>query len=509
MAILGRIDEPADQRQEPLELDLERDGGLLVYGGGGSGRTTTLLTLGAVLAASASPDELHLFGLDFGAGGLAPLAQLPHSGGVIPGSDEERVLRLFAMLRNASAERLEATTAAGLSASGSDRRSPLPRLLLLLDGYAAFAAAYEKVQFGEAIELLTRLAADGRSVGIHVAITADRRGSVPSRLASLFARRLVLRLADEAEYAQLGLDRRVIANARFVPGRGFTERGLEAQVAIPGGSSDPAAVRAAVGAVGRAAERRWPGRHAPTIGILPTRIEFAALPPAGGPGRAVIGIGDRSLEPVELDLADGHALVAGPLRSGRSTALAAIAASLSRNPAHRLHLIAPRRTLLADRAGWLSVAQGAEAAASAAEAILAIWRARPSDDGWEVVLVDDAEELFEGPGAAGVLALLRAGRDGRLRVIAAPEIRSRPEGLRGLARRNRARIATGSCSSPVRTSAESSSVRPCHVPRGGRCRPVVAISSCVGPSSSCRSRTLIRSGRDDARRPSVPGVGGG
>jgi DNA segregation ATPase FtsK/SpoIIIE, S-DNA-T family len=416
----GLVDDPGHQRQIPMRLDLDRDGGLLVFGSGGTGRTTTLLTVVAALARSTPPSDLHVYGLDFGAGGLQAIESLPHCGAVINGADEERVTRVLGMLRTELARRQEARSG---SAVAADARHP--RLVLLLDGYAAFANAYEKVQFGELVELLPRLAADGRSVGIHLLITADRRGSLPSRLTTMFPRRLVLELSDEAEYGQFGLDRRAVASVRFGPGRGLVESGLEAQVAVAGADASPAAALAAMKALAASTAARWPGVRAPAIGTLPVRIGSAALPPATGPGRAVIGIGDRALEPVEISLEDGHFLVTGPLRSGRSTALGTIAASLAATtPDVELHLLLPRRSPLADRASWATVDQGVDACVARLEELAKTTASAAASSPWNVVVLDDGDELFEGAAAAPLLTLVRRGRDLPVRLIVAAEVRS-------------------------------------------------------------------------------------
>ena len=51
------------------------------------------------------------------------------------------------------------------------------------------------MQFGEATQALTRLAAEGRPLGIGVVVTADRRADVPGALAGVVPARVVLRLS--------------------------------------------------------------------------------------------------------------------------------------------------------------------------------------------------------------------------------------------------------------------------------------------------------------------------
>ncbi len=427
-AVVGLVDDPGRQRQLPLTVDLAADGGMLIYGGGGSGRTTALRTIAMSIADGASPADMQLFGLDFGAGGLRMLEELPHCGGVAAGSDEERVARLLGMLRGELDRRQHLFADARVQDIGEYRRTlapgaSLPRMVLLLDGYSAFAAAYERVQFGELVDLLPRLAADGRAVGIHLFIAADRRGSVPGRLAGVVKRRLVLRLADDGEYGQLGIDRRAWAGVRFTPGRGLTEDGLEVQVAVAGADGSAAGQRDAVAGVAERTRAAHPGTVAPSVGVLPASVSLGTLEGSRRPGTAVLGLLDRGLVPAEVDLDEGGFLVAGPLRSGRSTALATIATSCAAfAPDTRLYLLAPRRSPLTGLSIWTSLADRAEACDSLVEEI-----ARDPGDAAgprRVIVIDDGEELFESAAAATLATLVRRGRDVGLRVVAAAELRS-------------------------------------------------------------------------------------
>ena len=428
LAVIGLVDDPARQRQDALIVDLDRDGAMLVYGAGGSGRTTVLRTLAASLARRSSPADLHLYGLDFGAGGLRMLEDLPHCGGMVPGSDEERVSRLLGMIRDELEGRQRRFAERRVHDIQEFRASlpageSLPRIVLFIDGYAAFAATYERIQLGELVELLPRLATDGRPVGINLFLTADRRGNIPSRLAGVVQRRLVLRLSDESEYGQLGLDRRTYADVRFPPGRGLTEAGLETQVAIAGDDPSPAGQREAMGEIAERARLDAPGIAAPAVGVLPANVSAASLAPAARPGVAVLGIADHNLGPAGVSLDDGHFLVAGPLRSGRSTALMAIAVSLAATtPGISLHLLAPRRTPLSGLGDWASIAEGPDACDALVER-LAREAANTADDR-VVLVIDDGEELFESASAATLATLARRGRDSGMRIVAAVELRS-------------------------------------------------------------------------------------
>ena len=394
-AVIGLLDEPDAQRQRPFAIDLARDGSLLVYGASGSGKTVLLQTLACALAEQASPSEMQLYGLDFASGELRDIEVLPHCGSVVRGDEEERVLRLLGGLGRALADRKQRP---------ADEVAGLPRVVLLIDGYGAFASALDRVGYGEPVQLVARLAAEGRSLGIHVVATADRRADVPGALSGVVQQRIVLRLAAADEYAALGV--RGAAGAPPAAGRGFTGDGRELQVALAGDLE----------ARGERLRSRSGGLRAPSIGTLAAHVPRDRMPAPPRPLQAVLGIDDESLQPFAVDFAEGHLLVSGPYRSGRTTTLATLAASLRAGaPDAALHLLAPRRSPLAELDVWTSVAVGLEAATEAAGR-LAADDARPL-----VVFVDDATELAEGLAAPSLDALLARSRDEDIRLIAAAE----------------------------------------------------------------------------------------
>jgi S-DNA-T family DNA segregation ATPase FtsK/SpoIIIE len=404
---IGTIDEPQRQRQRPLSIDLEQEGSLLVYGTSGAGKTTLLRTLALALARDASPAELHLYGLDFATRGLTPLGTLPHVGAVVGGDDQERVERLFGLLRS-TLERRKALFAQAGVFSLADYRAldgvdALPRIVVLLDGYAGFASSFERVNLGELVDALPRLVADGRPLGVHFAITADRRGAVPNSLSGIIPTKLVLRMADEDEFAALGIEPRAVRGAHLPPGRGFLQGGIEFQVATE--------------AVTGALAERYPHAQVPGIEPLPATVERASLPKAREPWHAVLGIADSELDPARIDLSERHFLVVGPYRSGRSTTLRTIVESLrDSTPGLELHLFAPRRSPLLELDAWTTVATGEGCDDAAAELASKLTGDRPT-----VIVIDDGEELAESIGAPAFETLVRRGRDLPVRVLATAE----------------------------------------------------------------------------------------
>jgi DNA segregation ATPase FtsK/SpoIIIE, S-DNA-T family len=420
-AVIGVLDEPTLQRQRPCIVDFEGDGSLLIFGASGSGKTVALRTIACSLAATSSPEELQIYGLDFGARGLVPLEALPHCGSIVLGEDEERVERLFSMLQRTLARRRDlfsATGAASLSEFHDQGGVGEPRVLVLLDGHAAFGAAFERVGGGQLVEALQRLVAEGRPLGVHFAITADRRASVPGSLVGVIQRKLVLQMTSEDEFASLGLDMKVVRGAKLPPGRGFIDNRLEVQCCLVGSETSGEGQRDAIATVATDLSRHYPDARPARIDVLPTRVSSDSLPAPDAPLQAFIGL-SNDLAPVRASLDSGHFLVAGPYRSGRSTALASFAQSLRRFDADLpIHLLAPRRSPLVDLDVWTSKASGVEACAAAAASLSGTL---PEADAWCVVVIDDGTELLDGPGTTELEQLVRRGRDAKVRVVTSVE----------------------------------------------------------------------------------------
>jgi DNA segregation ATPase FtsK/SpoIIIE, S-DNA-T family len=410
-AAFGLVDEPAAQSQRPLTFTPEQEGSLLVYGTTGSGKTTLLRTLAVSLARRLAPEELQVYALDFATRGLEPLRSLPHCAGVVAGEDEELVARTFALLRRTLAERKDAL------ASGSGTASP--RILVLIDGYSAFVAAYDRVDGGELVEALPRLVSDGRALGIHFAISADRRGAVRSALAGSIETRIVLRMADDDEYAALGVDARAVRGVSVPPGRGYLGADLEVQCALVG--DDPSRETAAVAEAGDELAQRHASR-APSLARLPTDVDRATLPAPSAPLEAVLGLSDEALASVSIRLDEGSFLIAGPRRSGRTTALGTIVASLRTGASELpLHLVVPRRSLLPELGGWTSVASGRDEAETFLVGLAETVVGRQAGGDPLVLVVDDGTELTEGRAATALETIVKRGRDVDVYVIAAVE----------------------------------------------------------------------------------------
>jgi DNA segregation ATPase FtsK/SpoIIIE, S-DNA-T family len=422
----GLTDLPAEQAQRPAVLDLSRDGHLFIAGSPGSGRSQLLRTLAGAIARGASPDDVHLYGLDCGNGALLAVAELPHCGAVVGRGEPERAARLLGRL-TAEVDRRQALLAAHGHGSVDEQRrtagpgEALPHIVLLLDRWEGFTAALGEADGGRLSEVVLALLREGAQVGMHLVVTGDR-SLLGGRLAAATEHRICLPLADRSDVALLGLDPRRLP-ARQGPGRavraGPGGAAVELQVALLDDDPSGQAQAAALARLGHGAARGR-GPRPFRVDVLPSQVGYGrAARLRAGPARplaGLLGVGGDELTAVGPDLARVPSfLVAGPRGSGRSTALLALARSLL-DGGTVVALATPRPSPLRMLSGPGVVAlwTGGDLAEADLAGALDLAGDRPV-----AVVVDDADLLRDCAAGPALLALVKGERAGRVAVVLA------------------------------------------------------------------------------------------
>ena len=170
-----------------------------------SGRSSLLRTLAGAVAAHTSPADVHIYGIDCGAGALLPVSELPHCGAVVAREQTDRVERLLSKLRNEIARRQQLLAAQGFAglaeqraaASGEER---LPWMLLLLDWWEGYVAAFGEYDMGRLVESLLQVLREGSAVGLRAVVTTDR-AALLGQIGTVFGRRMIFRLTDRSDCA--------------------------------------------------------------------------------------------------------------------------------------------------------------------------------------------------------------------------------------------------------------------------------------------------------------------
>ena len=377
----------------PCLLDLAQDGPHCLVGGTtGSGKSGLLQALVSGLAMRAGPDALTFVLVDYkGGSAFKECAHLPHTLGVVTDLDEHLTERALVSLAAELKRREALLAAAGAKDLDEYRRlrggdpdlPPIARLVLVVDEFKMLVD-----ELPDFVEGLVRIAAVGRSLGLHLVLATQRpAGIITGDMRANISLRIALRVRDRADSDDVIESPAAAEISDRAPGRAWVRTGggrlVEVQTAYAGAlprselsavpshvhvvpltwadlgrplpalqpsatSHGPTELESVVRAARDAAELlRVTAPPSPWLPALPERLQRDALPPAGAPGAVAIGLVDRpeaqwqgafTWHPVT----DGNLAVAGGARTGRSTLLRTLALGLAElwSAAHlHLHVI--------------------------------------------------------------------------------------------------------------------------------------------------------------------------
>ena len=210
----------------PVDLDLVADGPhALVAGCTGSGKSEALLGWLAAIAHCYSPEQVRFILIDYKGGAtFARLEALPHTQALLTDLDAGATTRALDGIASILQRREETLGILGFpdlatweSAHESDPLSvtaPPPRLVVAIDEFRVLAQAHP-----DSMEVLLRLAAQGRSLGLHlIAATQRPSGAVSAQMRANMDIRLCLRCVSASDSTDILGDGRAASLPR-IPGR--------------------------------------------------------------------------------------------------------------------------------------------------------------------------------------------------------------------------------------------------------------------------------------------------
>ncbi|MEI2648503.1 MAG: FtsK/SpoIIIE domain-containing protein [Dermatophilaceae bacterium] len=425
-----------------VQLDLAVDGPHVLVGGTtGSGKSEFLTTMVASLAAANRPDELCFVLIDYkGGAAFGACRDLPHVVGFVTDLDPAESARAIASLTAElkRRERLLADRGCGdLTAYQRVCREgdpKIPRLVIVIDEFRTLADEFPLLMTG-----LVRIAAQGRSLGVHLVVATQRPGgAVTADMRANLGLRIALRMRDTIDSLDVIDSPAAASLPASTPGRAIITSAARGSLAVQtayanapvrDASTPPVSIvsvdgvalpplvpsssalqqtelDALVTATQRAAaELAITIPRSPWLAPLPQAVSVTTLPPVSEPGAICLGLADdpdqQSQFGWEWSPAAGSLAICGGARSGKTTALRTVAAQLTtRFRPDELHVYVVHCGSLADLAvlPHCGAAVGSDEPARLARLIAKLTRGDGSIP--SVLLLDDWDRVSEAIGAA-------------------------------------------------------------------------------------------------------------
>ncbi|QGQ98831.1 type VII secretion protein EssC [Paenibacillus psychroresistens] len=273
---VGIVDNPAAQIQFSLQMDLGKEGHILIYGVPNSGKTTLLKSIIIDLVTSYTADDLNLYLLDFGSRTLAVFHELPHLGDVLYLEEEDKLLKLFKMLTQELENRKRLFAAEGVGNIFAFRNLsslPIPAIVIILDNFTAFSENYN-----DAVAFLIMLIREGGNYGIHLILTGTSGNTFSYKITQNVRQSITLQMADKNDYYAL-VGRTNGLEPANVPGRGLVkiEMPLEFHTALPYEGATDEEIALGIRKQCKQINQSWKGRRAKKVPTIPAKLSAEEL----------------------------------------------------------------------------------------------------------------------------------------------------------------------------------------------------------------------------------------
>ena len=195
--LIGEYDDPNNQSQNKLEIDLSNTGHLAILGMTGSGKENLLTTLIYNICMNHTSDEVNFYILDLGAEILKIFKDMPQVGDVVLSTEKDKVKNLFVMLIRELNKRKELFSNYGGDYNSYIKNSnnKLPLIIFVLNIYDVFVE-----NFYDYDELLNQLIREAAKYGIVVIETAIQTNSIKSNILSSFPNKIMMQASDNFDY---------------------------------------------------------------------------------------------------------------------------------------------------------------------------------------------------------------------------------------------------------------------------------------------------------------------
>lgn len=330
-AYMGLCDDPVNQEQMPFVMDLASNGHYAICGTVVSGKSTFLQTFVYAMICKYTPDEINIYGIDYGSRMLAAFEQAPHVGGLIYENEDDRLAKFITMLSGILEERKELFRGGNYSQYVQANDVVVPAIIIVLDNFAGFRSKTD----GLYDDFFIRLAKDGAGCGVYIVLTASGLGTleIPNRIGDSFRTIVSLEMGDRFQYTDVMRTMHMeVFPEKNVKGRGLVRIGesiLEFQTALALRAENDFKRSEAIGRLAEDMKASWTGQQARSIPEIPKNFvwtEFAQTKEVQemlqDDTHLPVGYDAQSVKVYGVDLSAAYCyLLGGKARTGKTNML--------------------------------------------------------------------------------------------------------------------------------------------------------------------------------------------
>ena len=299
----GLLDDPENQRQFPLKLDLQQCQHLLITGSSGSGKSMLLQSMLFSLVRDYSPGQLQFYVLDYSSGMLRLFQKLPHCAAVLTEDDNAALDVFFDTVRKLVTARKRLFAELEVDSFEAARAvRELPLVLIVIDNVPLLGASKNGEKH---LYALSDYLKESAAYGVKYILTCSGLNEVQTRTRQAIGTRLCLHMKDKYDYGEaLGCKVQYVPPDQ--PGRGLFcigERALELQCAMYRCELESSARLQALKAELEQITKRYSKQDAaPALQIASETATYEMFLQQFAKGRIPLGYSGREHKPVALPL---------------------------------------------------------------------------------------------------------------------------------------------------------------------------------------------------------------
>jgi len=198
--IIGEYDDPENQSQGLLTLPITKEGNVLVYGTGDSGKDEFLSSLIFSMLMIYDTDEVNIYIMDFAAETLLNYQQAPQVGNVLLNGDEEKLENIVKMLNSEINKRKKLFMKYNGNYQDYIKLSgkTLPNIIVVINAIEVLTEVDS-----DYVDALTPIIRDGSKYGINFIITTTNQSSIKYKISQSCKQVICLQMNEETDYRDI------------------------------------------------------------------------------------------------------------------------------------------------------------------------------------------------------------------------------------------------------------------------------------------------------------------